>query len=221
MVLFVQQLWDGVKYAWSDAVKALVGSILVVVPVVNVYVLGFLLAVFQNVRKGLALPLWSELQRLVKLGVFCFGVLLAYTVGILVVSLLASGLAYYAREFVLLLLVSVVVLMALMGFVVFVLYALPAALARVAGSEQFIEGFRLGEVFSAVLTWQYGRAVLQCVVLFVLFCVLFVLGRFVGIGYWLVSALLGTGLLLWTVSVAAVYVVALAYGVRKNNSKIR
>jgi len=218
-VLFVQQVWDGVKYAWSDYVKALVGSILIVVPVVNVFVLGFLLAVFQNVRKGMELPSWGEWSRLLKLGVFCFGVLLAYVLGLLLVSLLASGLAYYGQLFFLLLIVSVIVLMAVMGLIVFLLYALPAALVRVASSEKFIDGFCFAEIFSAACTWQYGRVMLQWLVLFVVFCVFFVVGRLVGVGYWLISGLVGTGVLLWTVSVAAVYVLALAYGVRKNNSR--
>lgn len=216
-MLFFIQIWNGIKLSWSDYKKAIFGVILVILPFIDLYLLGFLLACFQSVRKGVALPSFFEWKRLLKLSVYGVIIVMAYLLGIFVSSAFIVILGSFSAEYLLLLLFTMLLLLIDVVFILYILYSLPAALARVANSESLVEGFRFADIFVAVTDWQYARALLQqFVILACVVFVLFILSR-VGFGSFMLLYFLMVGIVIWTAAMSGVYVIAGIYGVSKKN----
>lgn len=140
----------------SWIMKIVIGGILLIIPIVNFMVLGYMLEALKKTADGMDLPLpeWDDFGGKFMKGLMLFVIALVYTIPIWLVVCVATGLTAFAGNndtlgsAVALVSVCGNCLSLIWGIVIWVV--MPAACIRYAVTGEFMSAFQFGEIFNFI-----------------------------------------------------------------------
>ena len=140
----------------SWIMKIVIGGILLVIPIVNFMVLGYMLEALKRSADGVDIPLpeWDDFGGKFMKGLFLFVIGLVYTIPIWLVACVLAGLTMIAGDSdtlgSLVALLSTCAMCLYLVWIIVVWLVMPAAWTRYAVTGEFMSAFQFGELFSYI-----------------------------------------------------------------------
>lgn len=187
-----------IRLPFSDLKKFMIGALLNLLPILNLFSAGYILQCGKSSLKGNdKLPEWQHWGDLFVKGLLVFALTIIYAIPLIILGLIFGGTALMG----LITGKTAGIAAALAGLGIFALigglyglllvYILPAAILNYAKHDSFGAGLHFGEVFSRAFT---GKYFVQWIVAFLVsFVMMFVAGLIsvIPIVGWLVAAATG------------------------------